>query len=273
VEDRGRVAGAALVISEDLEGRRNDACLDFLYVLPDARRRGVATALLDAVVTRARKDGRTRLSCSGPAGDPAAGGFARSCKAEPELVELQNRAATAGLDPDLLRMWVDRSQERAGEYSLIGIDGALPGELRPAFARLTQVMNTAPHGPNLEDLIMSAEDLEECQRAFGEQGYQRWTVIARHDPTGELAGFTELLISPFRPWIAFQWDTGVDPAHRNVGLGRWLKATNALRLLEELPEVDEIETWNAKSNASMLGINRAMGFRTVAEWQSWEMAI
>jgi len=82
-----------------------------------------------------------------------------------------------------------------------------------------------------------------------------------------------LMISPFRPWMAFQWDTGVDPKHCDLGLGRWLKATNALRLLEEAPQVEEIETWNASSNASMLGINDEMGFRPVAEWQSWEMPI
>lgn len=267
------VVGATVLNTEDLGGRRNDANLGFLLVRPEARRRGIATKMLDAAIARAREAGRTRLTSSAAAGDRAADGFARRCKAEPELLEQQNRARTSELDPDLLRDWVSRTNERAGDYSLIRVDGAMPEELRPAFAALNSVMNTAPHGPNLEDLVLSADDVVETQRAFADLGYGRWTVVARHDPSGDLAGFTELMTSPFRPWMAFQWDTGVDPKHRNLGLGRWLKAANALRLLEERPEVEEIETWNAESNAPMLGINRSMGFRTVAEWQSWEMPI
>ena len=267
------IVGATVLVIEDLEGRRQDAGLDFLLTRHGARARGVAGALLDAAIARARKAGRTRLTGSSIAGDGAAEAFARSYGAEPELLECQNRATTSGMDRDLLRGWVQRAQQRAGEYSLVRVDGTLPDDLRPGFARLTTVMNTAPHGPNLQDLVMSSDDVAEMQRAYHDLGYERWTVIARHDPSGELAGFTEMMLSPFRPWLALQWDTGVDPKHRDLGLGRWLKAANALRVLEERPEVEEIETWNAASNASMLGINRAMGFRTVAEWQSWEMPI
>ena len=273
VEDDRGILGAALLVTEDLEGRRNDAHLDFLLVLPEARGRGLGRALLDATAAKARAKGRTRLTCSSAAGDAAADAFARGFKAEPELLEQQNRASTAEMDPDLLRLWVRRSQERARDYSLIRSDGPLPDELRAEFARLNQVMNTAPRGPNLEDLVMSPAELDECRRTFDDQGYRRWTVIARHDPSGTLVGFTELMFSPFRPWMAFQWDTGVDTNHRNLGLGRWMKAVNALRVLEERPEVEQIETWNAASNASMLGINRAMGFKAVAEWQSWEMPV
>lgn len=274
VARQGReLVGATVLVTEDLEGRRNDANLDFVLVAPHARRRGVATALVDSAIVQARKAGRSRLTCTAPAHDGVVEGFARSFKAEPELLEQQNRASTSGLDPQLLRRWVDAAKERAADYSLIRCDGGVPDDLRPAFARLTSVMNTAPHGPNLEDLVLSSDDVVEVQQSFGDLGYRRWTLIARHDPSGELAGYTELMISPFRPWMAFQWDTGVDPAHRNRGLGRWMKATNALRILEEVPEVEEIETWNAKSNTSMLGINQAMGFRTVVEWQGWEMPI
>lgn len=267
------IAGAAALVTQDLEGRRNDAYIDFLVTSPEARRRGVARALLEAVVVRAREANRSRLTGSSVAGDGAADAFARSCNAQPELLELQNRASTSEMDGEMLRGWVERSQDRAKEYSLIRADGVLPDDLQDGYAALASVMNTAPHGPNLEDLVLSGADVLELQRAYEDHGFRRWTVIARHDPSGDLAGFTELMISPFRPWIAFQWDTGVDPKHRNLGLGRWLKAANALRLLEERPEVELIETWNAASNASMLGINRAMGFRTVAEWQSWEMPI
>lgn len=272
-KDGGRVIGAAGVVMEDLEGRQNDAYVDFVVVEPEARRHGVGTALLDAAVDLARRHGRKRLSGESLAGDEAGEAFARHHGAEPELLEQQNRALTAGIDRDLLRGWVRRAAESASDYSLVRIDGSCPDDLLAAFARLNAVMNTAPSGPNLQDLVLSPDDVAESQRAFEEQGYTRWTVIVRHAPSGDLAGYTELMLSPFRPWLAFQWDTGVDPLHRNLGLGRWMKAANALRLIEERPQVEQIETWNAGSNAAMLTINRAMGFRTVAEWQIWETPI
>lgn len=272
-EDRGSLLGSALVVMDDLEGRRRDANVDFLLVDPSARRQGVGSSLLQAIAAKARESGRLRLCGAAPAGDPAAAGFAARHRAEPEMIERHNRLRTAEMEADLLRAWMHRATERASEYGLVRVDGVCPDDLLEPLARLNDVMNTAPHGPNLEDLLLSADDLRDIQRTYDALGYRRWTVIARHEPSGELAGFTELMISPFRPWMAFQWDTGVDPKHRNLGLGRWIKAANALRLLEEHPEVEEIETWNADSNASMLGINDAMGFRAVAEWQAWEMPV
>ncbi|HKY75356.1 MAG TPA: hypothetical protein VJS45_04400, partial [Acidimicrobiia bacterium] len=54
------------------------------------------------------------------------------------------------------------------------------------------------------------------------------------------------------------------------GLGRWLKAVNALRLLDERPDVEFIDTWNAGSNEAMLGINVAMGFAPLENWGDWQ---
>jgi hypothetical protein len=70
-----------------------------------------------------------------------------------------------------------------------------------------------------------------------------------------------------------QGDTGVEPAHRNLGLGRWIKATTALRLLKDRPTTEVVETWNSGVNAPMLRINDAMGYRPVAEWQEWRLDI
>lgn len=95
-------------------------------------------------------------------------------------------------------------------------------------------------------------------------------LCARHDDSGELAGYTELAFPGLWPAAAWQEDTGVWPKHRDRGLGRWLKAANALRLLDERPEIEFIDTWNAGSNEAMLGINEAMGFRPLENWGDWQ---
>ncbi len=86
-----------------------------------------------------------------------------------------------------------------------------------------------------------------------------------------LVGYTELGGSRRQPWLAQQGDTGVEPAHRVRGLAKWMKATNALRLLSERPDATVIETANPGVNAPMLAINHAMEFRRAAEWQEWTL--
>jgi GNAT superfamily N-acetyltransferase len=67
-----------------------------------------------------------------------------------------------------------------------------------------------------------------------------------------------------------QWDTGVDPAHRNLGLGRWMKAAMAFYLRENHPEVERIDTENAGSNAPMLNLNIEMGFKPILVQNVWQ---
>lgn len=93
------------------------------------------------------------------------------------------------------------------------------------------------------------------------------------DATGRFVGYTELSISHHRPWWARQGDTGADARHRRRGIGRWLKAHTALRLLRERPEVELIETWNAVGNTPMLAINRAIGLTPAGRWQQWELPV
>ena len=72
------------------------------------------------------------------------------------------------------------------------------------------------------------------------------------------------------PWGLEQWDTAVDPDHRNKGLGRWLKAALFLEIAERYPEAQWIDTWNADSNEAMLSINIAMGFRPYWTGSVWQ---
>ncbi|HEU5033251.1 MAG TPA: GNAT family N-acetyltransferase [Mycobacteriales bacterium] len=266
------VVGTAQLLIEHLRGRESLATLDHFVVAPAHRRSRLGRTLLDAVSARTLAAGRKRLSGYTSTADPAASAFAASTGAETGLVDQQNRAAVADVDRELLQAWVSRVSQRAAGYELVCLDGVVPDELLAPLAELTHVMNTAPHRDSLEDLIVSPEQARERQQALADQGWTIWTVCAQA-PGGELVGFTELAFAPHRPWLAFQGDTGVLPAHRGRGLGRWLKATTALRMLAERPEVSHIETFNAGVNAPMLGINRAMGFRTVAEWQEWELTL
>jgi mycothiol synthase len=252
-------------------GRGNDhlAWMPDLFVAPAARRRGGGRALLDAVVATARARSRTLLATAHTVGHAAGEALARGVGATTALVDDQNRCATADLDAALLRSWCVVPEG----YSPETWDGRCPDDLVEHFARLHDAMNDAPSSDAVNRWVSTPELVRQREALLAAAGTPRWTVAARHDASGDLAGFTEIDLPPFRPWLARQGDTGVAVAHRGHGIGRWLKAVNALRLLDERPDVTAIETWNASTNDHMNAINRAMGFRRVAQWQEVELPI
>jgi GNAT superfamily N-acetyltransferase len=266
--EASQVVGTVRLVLSDTAGNEDLAEVDYLIVRPDRRGAGIGRALVHAVRERT---GRPRVRAYVPVGHPGGMGLAAAVGATPGIVDRQNRVRVADLDPKMLEDWVRRAEDRGRGYSLVSFDGPCPDRLLEGFASLTQVMNTAPRSAGDHDVLTSpAEVRADHEALFHRMGWV-WTACARHDATDTLVGFTQLVATDARPWLGQQWDTGVDPAHRNLGLGRWLKAANALRLIKERPEVTTIETWNAGVNAAMLAINDAMGFRPAAEWQEWTL--
>jgi GNAT superfamily N-acetyltransferase len=269
--DDGEIVGAAELVLDAIAGRDREGWVKYLVVDPARRSSGVGRALLAAVSDRARTAGRHRLTHAAAVNHAAGMAFAAASGATPALVNVQNRLRVEALDRAMLEAWVQRASQRASGYSLVAFDGDCADEWLEPIAQVTAVMNTAPRSDTTDDFVLTAEQVRENIDAFARQGNVMWWLSARDDATGELIGYTELAFSPYRPWLANQGDTAVHPDHRERGVGRWLKAVNALRLLDERPDVREIETWNADVNAAMLSINHAMGFRRVAEWQAWEL--
>ncbi|HEX7166609.1 MAG TPA: hypothetical protein VF230_06485, partial [Acidimicrobiales bacterium] len=175
------------------------------------------------------------------------------------------------VDRDMLEQWVARAKERATDYSLVAFDDRCPDELLERFVDLTMVMNTAPRDDlDMEDWVETPERYREREEKHLAQGVRSWRLIAVHEPTGEFAGYTEFFFPPYSDEQVWQEATGVVPAHRAKGLGRWLKAANLLRLMDERPAAKYVDTWNAFSNGPMLGINIAMGFELVRGYASYQ---
>ena len=243
-----------------------------LYTREESRRRGLTAGLLRPLAELARSEGRTSLF-SWLIKDSPGIGFAKHIGAKQTTKDFENRLRTDEIDRSLIDSWVKRAPERAQEYSLEFWEGACPPGHLESFAQAKQAMNDAPRGPNEEDDVFKPEQVQEYEQRHVDAGYLLWTYAAVHQPTGEIAGYTQLFPSPWRPQYAHQEDTGVLPAHRNRGLGRWLKAQMLVKLLDEKPQTDEVITWNATINEAMLGINRELGFKAIREWGEWELSL
>jgi RimJ/RimL family protein N-acetyltransferase len=101
----------------------------------------------------------------------------------------------------------------------------------------------------------------------------RWTFLIRERATGAVVGDTEVFWHPERPSLVWQGFTGVLAAHRNQGLGRWLKAAMMEQILRDLPKAYTIRTGNADSNAPMRNINDALGYRPFSRTTEWQVPL
>ena len=266
---RRTIAGSALLVVEDVPHNRRLAYVD-VAVRPEHRRRGLGSALLRPAVEGALARGRDLLI--GDADEEGPGpAFGAALGSRTTLVERVNRLRTSEIDRALLDGWVARAAERATGYSLVAYENHCPDDPVDGLNAALAAMNDAPMPETMEPIVFRVEELRALERSLSERGTGKWTVLARHDASGEVAGLTELQFPRHRPWLAEQGDTGVLAHHRNRGLGRWLKAVNLLRLLDERPAVEVVDTGNASTNRAMLAINDALGFRQLVRWASLEV--
>lgn len=232
-------------------------------VHPAYRRRGLGTRLLDAALGFVREQGRTSVHSGAYAGSDGIGfleaqGFSTDGQ-HPYAIRVLDLHAGAAWDR--LR---DDAAAAATDYELVRTVGPTPRELVDGLVGLYDAMNDAPADDGAEPMTWSPERI----RVYDEQMARRHEtvhrVLARHVPSGELAGMSVVCLDEFSPSVAFQEDTSVVRAHRGHRLGLLMK-TDMLRWLGDLrPEIASVLTWNAVDNHHMIAVNERLGCRVVA---------
>jgi GNAT superfamily N-acetyltransferase len=254
----------------ELDSNRQSASIH-VSVEPGLRRCGVGSHLLSLAVDHARRVGRTRLFAGSSDRVPAGQAFLEYLSFDKGLEAHTNQLALACFDKDLLARWLAMGPERAADYEVELWDGPVPEGRLVAFAELSNVMNGEPHGTlEVEDTIVTPQMIRDGEAFMFANGSRRLVACARHVPSGNLAGFTELAWNPKRASIVWQYGTGVVVAHRNKGLGRWLKAANMEAMLRANLSARFVRTGNADSNVPMLAINRQMGFKPFSAQATWQ---
>ena len=242
----------------------------WVFVHPDHRNRGLGRALAGPMLDSLEESGRIRFLTYARAGRSEEAILERA-GLKSAFQEKRSRLDLADLDWALMDDWVGRASERANEYELIFLEYPLPEELVQKVCDLFLIMNTAPREElEEEDEVMTPEMLRDIEAKQAARGRTMLTYVAVHQRSGQWAGFTTIAQQSLEPHLAWQWDTGVHPDHRNKGLGRWLKGQMIKRLHHDYPDVRIVDTENAGSNEPMLNINIAMGFKPILVTNYWQ---
>lgn len=267
----GRTVASANVYMFDTEHNRHIAD-GYIGVDPASRRQGIARKLLARIVAKAAGEGRTLLVAGTDSAIPAGGMFMNRIGARVGIVSRTNQLDLAHLDRSLMKRWCDEGPRDL--FTLGWWIGPYPEEYLAPICELKAVMNTAPRDDlQMDDWTWTPEMLRQGERSLTERRTERWALYARHQASGDLAGYTEVFWEKSRPTTLWQGDTGVLPAYRGHGLGKWLKATMVEKVRAERPQVVRVRTGNANSNAPMLRINDAMGFRPYKDWTTWQIEL
>lgn len=237
-----------------------------VHVLPDRRREGIGTRLLEEGLLQARRWGRTVVAAEAfaPVGEESAGslfarrhGFAVVLEDGMKVADLQ---ATRGDWPAL----ADEAAGHHRDYRLVTTWGPLTDEHLEAYCRLNNAFNLlAPTGDS--DIEAESWDAERVR-----EGERRGAAVGRHDlctfaydARGGPVGLTELFINDTAAHRVLQSGTLVLPEHRGHRLGLGLKVANHQALLERFPDAQWILTGNADVNVAMSAVNDRLGFRVV----------
>lgn len=258
-------SGVYMDLQQNLEN-----AFGWVYVHPSHRDLGhgrmIATPMFDAV----QADGRTRFAFELNDGRPEESLLMRAGMKSAYREKL-SRLSFPDVDWVLMSSWVERAVERASDYELLFLPSPLGEDHLHAFCDLMFIMNTAPREDYEEDdEVVTPEVWRDFEVKERQRSRDILTYAVRHNPTGDLAGFTTVACHRLQTDLVWQLDTAVHPAHRNKGLGRWLKAAMALKLRSQYSDVQRIDTFNAGSNQPMLNINIEMGFKQILIQNVWQ---
>ena len=230
-----------------------------VFVVPERRREGHGTVLVDALLDACRDAGRTTML-----GEPAWGvddeeaparQFAEGFGFSLDIMDAHRELLLPAKLPPLV---IDRA------YEIQSWRGECPNELVDDYADVRRLMvQEAPSGDaGLENEHWDASRVRSEEAKWSQSGRVPQVSVAIA-ADGSVVGHTQLIF-PSESSEVYQWDTLVLPSHRGHGLGLALKVLTMHRAADLLDGRRRIHTYNAASNAPMISVNEAMGFRQVA---------
>jgi GNAT superfamily N-acetyltransferase len=266
LDDDGTVLAAGVMGYGLLDN--TDKAWVYPMVEPSVRRHGHGSALLEGLIGRCRELGRTTVtmnaSYAGPEDtDAAPVRFAAANGFHVSNIEISRRLHLPVDDALLDEVEADSLAHREG-YTVETYVDEIPDHLLESYCGLVnQLIVDAPTGE--VDYEASATTPETTKQRFAQnQKVGRTVFYSLAVKDDEAVAQSDLAVQAGDTHKALQWATLVRRDHRGHRLGAAVKVANLRALQRERPDVVQIDTENAETNAHMVSINERLGFEIVA---------
>jgi GNAT superfamily N-acetyltransferase len=239
----GEVAGSAI---GSIQPQSPDSVFALVSVLPERRRRGVGSALYDAISDWARERGLDTIETFVADNDPESlafadrRGFAEDSRERGVSLDLTRTDPPAVEVPEGVEIttWAERPELARGMYEV--------------------VLEAYPDIPGGEDeQIESFEDwlAHDMQGDPGDRPEATFVAVAGD----EVIGYAKFSLTAAQPTTAHHDLTGVKRAWRGRGVARALKATQIA--WAKANDYAELRTRNDERNAPIRHLNEEFGYR------------
>ncbi|MBT2335265.1 GNAT family N-acetyltransferase [Variovorax paradoxus] len=233
----------------------------WLGVLRAHRRRGIASRLLQPLLSFMREHGKTLATMNTHLPEGHAFLVATGAVLKHRVVE--NRMQVDSLDRDMLARWKAQATEGPARSGLRWEVHAG----RTPMERLASLM--APFSALFNDIPLGALELPPARYQL--EGYADWYgeldrsggehfLVLLVDADDELAAMCEAQWDARFPDRLHQRLTGVARAWRGQSLAKGVKAAMLECVRMRHPALQTVVTYNAEVNAPILAINRQLGF-------------
>jgi len=239
----------------------------FPAVEPERRGRGLGSVLLEGLVDRAREAGRTQMlsGTSVPFTERGTSGVLRFADrhgfrlANTEIYRILRLPMRAGVLEEVRR----ESTPYHEDYTVESYVDELPEQYLASYCHLrNQLALDAPTGEVQFEAEQATPEIER-QKLERNKRSGRTTYVSLAVKDGEAVAHTDLYVPPSGTQ-AMQMGTLVRRDHRGHRLGAAVKVANLEALQRDCPEINEVHTQNAETNAWMVRINERLGFEPVA---------
>ena len=190
------VGGGAISISE-----YDNLHLAWLGVVvhPDHRRQGYGSAIVAFLEDEARRLGRTSVGMDGWESD-ATRGFAAKHGFDKKHQSINRRQHLADVDRAELDKRYDEALAAATDYVLERRRFPTPDAELAELAEMASAINDAPTDDlEIEDEVFNAERMKAYEDACAFRQERAYRVVARHVPSGQLAGQTVVVVDSEQP--------------------------------------------------------------------------
>jgi GNAT superfamily N-acetyltransferase len=224
-----------------------------IWVLPEARRQGVGSALYAAVSDAARAAGKTGFQTE-LSEEHADGrkflenrGFVETDRSKMVRLDLAGLATPDAQPPAGIRF-----------VTLAERPDLLPGVHATA-------VETFPDIPWTDEPISALDFDAFVARDVDRTGIPRDAFFVAVDgASGEVAGYASLIYSAGSTTVAYHDMTAVRRAYRGRGIAGALKRATITWAVEQ--GLESLETGNDEQNAPMRAVNLALGYQPIPDW-------